>query len=737
MIVTGLQRITLFTALAFATNPGSGAPWRAAEQPELKQALEGASILQTESLGEPARGVNVWERWMVPNLDGKTWDLLQIYFKEYYGPTWLYAVDLGTGEVKKLRLPDGHQFYLSGRALGFDGKYYIATPSRKTWSMDLFVYDPATNTIEERGEIVHGLGGEVRPLAVGPDGRIYGTGTRGNQIGLYIYDPKLRKAVKDFGAIGPKHPNGAWSRYLMGVDDTHAYIASGMIPAWYLVAVNLENGEEKVLLESPTERVMDIIERFPSAYVRVPQDGGSNKEYWLYHGEAIPKVNDNPPWPKQDSPWAKAVAKPEVYFDQTDPDENGQAVVWYRPRPDAAQPDRSSSRRQKAQSKSEIRDPKSEIDQSMLTSAPTNHSWKSIRLEGVNTYPHRINPLSLLPKGLLYGTGEDYVGTFLFDPKADETIYCGPRVGLAPYTTIVYEGKLYLSGYSGGHLFVYDPARPWTLGKGGPPGSAAPDQVDARSNPRYLGDFDRRTRVGLMQSSALGADGRIYFGGFGLRHYTGGGFGWFDPKTGKLDGFWRALSGYAVHEIAPALDGQLIVISTARAADELNNNQKPEEAKLFVYDVSAQKITREIVPLAKARTTGLIIEVTHQRLLGLTVTGAESGKPGSGLLYGVDVTTGEVLFQKLLPWPVSTDNYWPHWVDPSYEYLGLVRGPDGFIWTYLKNVLVRIDPKDASVHVVGRIEPVGHPTFVGHDIYLSGPEQLRRIRNIARTSSNK
>jgi hypothetical protein len=78
------------------------------------------------------------------------------------------------------------------------------------------------------------------------------------------------------------------------------------------------------------------------------------------------------------------------------------------------------------------------------------------------------------------------------------------------------------------------------------------------------------------------------------------------------------------------------------------------------------------------------------------------------------------------------DSHWPHWVDPSYEYLGLVRGPDGFLWTWLKNVLVRIDPKDASVHVVGKIDPVGHPTFVGNDMYLSGPEQLRRIRNIAR-----
>src|SRR5437870_3111556 len=99
---------------------------RAVEQPELRQALEQAHVLKTESLGEPAHGVNVWEHWMVPNPDGKTWDVLQLYFKEYYGPTWLCVFDLGTGQVRKQRLPDDHQFYLSGRALGLDGKYYIA-----------------------------------------------------------------------------------------------------------------------------------------------------------------------------------------------------------------------------------------------------------------------------------------------------------------------------------------------------------------------------------------------------------------------------------------------------------------------------------------------------------------------------------------------------------------------------------------------------------------------------------
>jgi hypothetical protein len=137
---------------------------------------------------------------------------------------------------------------------------------------------------------------------------------------------------------------------------------------------------------------------------------------------------------------------------------------------------------------------------------------------------------------------------------------------------------------------------------------------------------------------------------------------------------------------------------------------------------------REIAPIAKARTTGLILEVAPGRLLGLT---PNREHPNRSILYGTDVTTGEVVFTKELPSPVSTDAYWPHWVDPSYEYHAFTLGPDGFVWTYLKDVLVRIDPKDASVHVVGRIDPVGWPTFVGRDVYLSGSEQLRRIRNLA------
>ncbi len=308
----------------------------------------------------------------------------------------------------------------------------------------------------------------------------------------------------------------------------------------------------------------------------------------------------------------------------------------------------------------------------------------------------------------------------------------GRNQGIAPYTHIVSGDKLYSSGYPGGPVYVYDPKLPWTVYKGGPPGHPAPPRSSARSNPRELGGLEELTRMAIAHSSAQGADGKLYFGGFGQRSYTGGGFGWYDPKTDKFGGFWKPLSGYAVYWMAPCEDSNLIAISTSSVPDELRGHRAAPEAKLFFYDIRQQAITREIVPVPKARTTGLITEVAPGRLLGLTVDGVEPGRPGRGVLYGLDVPSGDVLFQKILPWPVGTDPYWPHWVDPSFEDLALVRGPDGCLWTFLKNVLIRIDPKDAGVHVIGKLDPIGRPTFVGSDLYFSGPEQLRRIRNIAR-----
>ena len=47
-------------------------------------------------------------------------------------------------------------------------------------------------------------------------------------------------------------------------------------------------------------------------------------------------------------------------------------------------------------------------------------------------------------------------------------------------------------------------------------------------------------------------------------------------------------------------------------------------------------------------------------------------------------------------------------------------------------MLIRIDPQDGRIRVVGKIDPVGHLIFVSNGAYFSGSEPLRRIRNVAK-----
>ena len=198
--------------------------------------------------------------------------------------------------------------------------------------------------------------------------------------------------------------------------------------------------------------------------------------------------------------------------------------------------------------------------------------------------------------------------------------------GLWAYTNIACDGKVISSGYPGGPIVVYDPKLPWTVTKGGPPTHPAPWRSEPTSNPREMGGLARDTRVGIAHCSTMGADGKIYFGGFGERGYCAGGFGWYDPKTEKYGGFWKPLSGHAVFWLAPFQEGRLIAMSTRTAPDETNGNRVPDEAKLFIYDVQEGRIVREIIPVPQAPGTGLIFAATPERLLGLTVDPEHCGR---------------------------------------------------------------------------------------------------------------
>lgn len=148
-MTTTATTLAVALALTFALSnvaPAAAPRWTPVAQPDLKQQLDAAKPLQVEDVCIPVRSVRRDSPMRVPNPDGKTYDVLAWYYKGYSGPTTVYMIDLGTGEVEKGGIPLGRQIHVCGQVLGPDGKYYMATPDRREGT-ELYVYDPAANEL--------------------------------------------------------------------------------------------------------------------------------------------------------------------------------------------------------------------------------------------------------------------------------------------------------------------------------------------------------------------------------------------------------------------------------------------------------------------------------------------------------------------------------------------------------------------------------------------------------------
>lgn len=720
MVTTRDLRLSVLGVLGFAAGL-SAAPWTVTEQPDLARELTAAPVAKIESLGTPVRSVTVADTMLVPNPDGKTYDILQWYFKDYNGPTFVYIVDTATGEVKRERIPDQRQINVAGRTVGKDGRLYIATPDRKAAAgMEVYVYDPATNALTNRGIVVKDLGWETRPLTTAPDGTIYGTGSYvqvpnehpgKNRVGIYKIDPQTG-AVTDYGPVGPKHIAGGAYGYTIAAAGDWVYVASGKIP-WYLVAYNTRMKEERVLMTVDKPQKYLAVQQFhdgAGAFVRttdpaLPPPGFSQVEYWLHDGAVSDRTEANrelPPWGKRAVAPA-AAPTPEVSHNGLDPDPDGNAVLWYR-----LPADRVKFGGIKVTPETK----------------PEDVGWRGAKLTDVKTYPAPIWRVKELPDGRIFGSGGNYLGHFLYDPATKKTEYLG-KEGLSHYSTAIAGGKVYMSGYPSSPLWVYDPAKPWTVGVEDNPLRRAPNVESKESNPRMLGRFNVYTRSHKMEAAVTGADGCVYFGGVAIRDGSGGGLGWYNPAEEKMDGIWKPLSSYRVMYLTSACDGRYVVASTQPTSDDQAKLQgrieRPDQGQVIVFDTRTHGIVRRIEPVAKAGDTGPIVGVGGARVMGLLKDPEDVKRT---IMYGVDVETGEVLFRKTLAvaLPVGIDA-------DTYGYWDCRMGPDGHVWTYFAGTLVRIRPDDGKVLPVAR-GPSGRMAFSGADLYLSGREELRVVRGV-------
>jgi len=681
------------------------------DQPKLRDLVAKAKELEIEDVCVPVTSVRRGELMWVPNPDGRTYDLLQWYFKGYSGPTTVFITDLATGEIKKDGIPLRRQIHICGRAIGPDGKLYIATPDWRK-GMELYVYDPATNQLTSRGVVVPRLAGETRRLTVGTDGRIYGTGSysKERKAGAYQLDVATGR-ITDYGPIGPSHaPNGCWG-YSIAAADRFVYVASGKVP-WYLVAYDRQTGQDMVLVTTePVGGYVGVRQRrhgCSATATKVVGTDGKRIEYWLYQGKAIRKKNpgEAPPWPvpKDSRPWVAMPPRPEVFLERATPTSDGKAEIWYRTlEARAAAPKKPSP-----------------------DTKPDDLGWTVIRLQ-VPTYPMGIYRVTELPDGRILGTAGAYEGNFIYDAATGNSVHLG-KIPLSHYATAIVDGRVYMSGYPGSPLYVYDPAKPWTVGYGTPLHRPAAE-TDERSNPRRLARLSTWAGTHKMYAAAVGAEGRIYFGGRWIRNGAGGGLAWWDPKTQEAGGFWRVFSNYQINFMTATGNVRYIVISTMAVRDATLGKPTPKQGKLFIFDTSQAKIVREIEPVVAARGAGLVVGVGGRRILGWTDDPADRR---ASILYGVDVADGRVAFHKKLPFPLPI-RIGSNQKEP-FDYR---LGPDGKVWTYLGGALVRIHPRDARIEVVGKVRRGGRIAFSGRDIYLSGTERLRRIKGVLEPSKAK
>jgi len=364
-------------------------------------------------------------------------------------------------------------------------------------------------------------------------------------------------------------------------------------------------------------------------------------------------------------PRPKPPPKPELLLTLARPNSEGKAQVWFR---------------------------------------KPGQDWDRVELEGIQTTPWKFLALKALPNGRLLGAPSAYEDFFAYDPKKNQTTILG-KSPLSAYSMECLGGRVFITGYPGTYLVEYDPAKPWTYFTSTPE-YQEPELNSPESNPRECHRLGEFTNTHHARATAIGADGLLYIGGHAERLHVGGGIMWWDPTKRRAGGLREPFLVQDCAGLAAAREGKLMVYSSKPVTDPRGQIPTPKEAELFVLDVTTRRITSKIVPLPELRSCGPIV-AAGDRVYGVGL------REGGHVFYVVDLAAEKTVFAK--PINVKTSN--------------LKFGSDGKLYTFIGEVLTRIDIDSLAFESLGAVENTASFEFLGSDLYLTGTS-LRRIRNV-------
>lgn len=670
--------------------------WKPVAQPGLADELKAAPVLKVEEVGPaPRRCWSGHKPYLVPNPGGKSWDMVFPYYNKYRGEQEIVIHDFGSGKTTRQVLSTRKgEDVLTREAIGFhmQPSYYVdGKLVFEHWGVLLWtVYDPAANAFTKGlkpfgDKVINGR------CVLAEDGMLYGMGWPRDKSGFVAYrlDPKTLEA-KRWPAFGPANPHRTELYRQVRMSGDWLYAAIGNRP-WHLVAFNVRTGEGAVLAATEETRGDYKIIRLQhvvgglrgsirsAAMMRgIESFDRKSQDFWLHDGRIVQRDGEVPPWSdkpaREDKPtttfrWARQFQvwprgftppspPPEIQQDAGDPAPGGRVRLPYR--------------------------------------LAGQNQWQALTYT-VKMYPGEVWLLREVNDHVLFATDSGYGQHVFYDTKARRLMRVGGT--LSPYSSGLFRGRLYVSGYPNSQMYEYDFTRAIGL-------------QQAKPNPRRLEYLGRKNDTHCPLAGTVGlADGRVYSAGttYGRRR-VGGGLGWYDTATGQIGGM--PVDEHRFFWMTPAGGGRYLLLSSKREG----------QGQLWCWDTKTRQFAYKKTILDRW-TPGAIVEALPGGLVIGHTTGAD--KTG-GVLYGLRADTGEVLWQK--PVPVGPITAYSSVRRHAYSFR---RGPEGHIWSFFGPALVRIDPTDARVRIVGRVP--GGPAqlaFTANGVYLAGGKALRRIKGV-------
>ncbi len=573
--------------------------------------------------------------------DGKGRDVVYTVMRGH--PAKLLSFDLNGGLVQSLPLPGAEGAW--NACTSTDGSIYVGTDSNG----HLYRYVPGEKEVHDLGRPMP-RETWIWDVAAGKDGEVFG----GTYPGACVFRYRPQDGFTDIGH-GTIVPGENYVR-CVAVDPDRGKVYAGVGSHAHLISIDIKTGDKTEMLpkQFADQEFVYGLDRFGKHLVALLTRANKSLVFDLDAGKMTGQI---PAMTGQQIVAESPDHPGTIYyshggelmqFDLDHPDEKPTRLL---PMPDAlgfAWIDQKLFALTK---------------RAIFSFDPSTRQMHQAGLE-LPAEPTNIQSIATGPDGWIWTGGYLSGGNAAFDPASGKTY---AHAGLSQAEAITVVGKtIYFGLYPGAKLSCYDTTKPW-------------EPKD--KNPRQFGDLGPENQSRPMAMCGVEKLNKVFIGTIPEYGQLGGVLAIYDIATDKLAVYHDVVPKQSICSLV--FDHDLIVGGTTISG---GLGQKPEatEAKLFVWDPTADKKLFEIVPVAGAKAiTGLFIG-PDGNIWGMA----------EGTLFIFDPVEQKIAFAKeILPIHYSAGQF--IWRDAAF----LIH-PSGQIYGTMGDQFFRLDPATKQVTIL-------------------------------------